>query len=134
MGTTPHAPPHPHRKAPPQVRTGSGGPAECGRSRIRPPAGRSCRRCGPARRRAGAQEGPGTRTSALVRRGVLLLGVMLELLALLLETVHQIRQTGTDERAPVITVRVVVRTDPLHGVHHSAHVTDDLHDLLTRLG
>src|SRR5699024_885057 len=76
----------------------------------------------------------GTGTSALVRRGVLLLGVMLELLALLLETVHQIRQTGTDERAPVITVRVVVRTDPLHGVHHSAHVTDDLHDLLTRLG
>src|SRR5699024_10916360 len=59
---------------------------------------------GPAHRRAPHPERmrgpphtePGTGTSALVRRGVLLLGVMLELLALLLETVHQIRQTGTD--------------------------------------
>src|SRR5699024_11283915 len=91
---------------------------------------RACRRAPhPERMRGPPHTEPGTGTSALVRRGVLLLGVMLELLALLLETVHQIRQTGTDERAPVITVRVVVRTDPLHGVHHSAHVTDDLHDL-----
>src|SRR5699024_11961668 len=37
----------------------------------------------PARMRGPPHTEPGTRTSALVRRGVLLLGVMLELLALL---------------------------------------------------
>src|SRR5699024_10006487 len=96
---------------------------------------RACRRAPhPERMRGPPHTEPGSETSALVRRGVLLLGVMLELLALLLETVHQIRQTGTNDRAPVITVRVGVRTVHLPGVHHSAHVSDDLPALLTRLG
>src|SRR5699024_4684370 len=83
-------------------------------ARRRPPCRRGARARSraphPERMRGPARTERGTGNSALVRRGVLLLGVLLELLALLLETVHQIRQPGTDERAPVITVRVVVRT------------------------
>src|SRR5699024_7332313 len=71
--------------------------------------------------------------SALVRGDVLLLRVLRELLALGLQTVHQLSHRTAQEAVPLIPVRVIIRTDPLHRVHELRDPIDQLQNLRTRL-
>src|SRR5690606_34277232 len=56
-----------------------------------------------------------------------------QLITLGLERLDQIVDLTVHERVPVLLVRVVVRTDPLHRAHQLSQRIEDLDDLLPRL-